>query len=376
MSRLSAMAARVAPGPERLRNLGRATCVVLPVAMVVFMAFEWNGIPGQARDTLAYHRAGEVAAAGGNIYEPLPPPGPHEFTGEWFYLYPPPLAALLGFLPEVDYRTFDRMWLVLNFLAFWVLAAALGRIAGGAWSSGHTGIWGLALFFFPGTLMAIHFGNIELVALALVALGLAIPITSGTTLGLAAAFKVTPVWPLLTVLISRPRKVIPGLAVAVALAGGACLAAFGVAGTGALVAQWLRDVLPTVGQGQFWGESLARLKAGPLHPLHYLANLSIPFAPVQLAVMYGWDYSGGPLPGPVRAYLTATGIAAPLLVAWLTRRRPVPLQAAATLTAAVLAAPIVRPYALPVLLLLLATLLQQRRERRNASSSVRPPAGA
>lgn len=126
---------------------------VVTAAMILFVALEWNGIPGQARDTVAYHPAAEAARVGSSIYDPLPTPGPHEFDGEWLYLYPPPLAAMLSALPAVDYRTFDRVWLIMMLVAFWVLSACLARVASGDWSIRGTGTWAVALFLLPGTLV-------------------------------------------------------------------------------------------------------------------------------------------------------------------------------------------------------------------------------
>lgn len=348
---------------ERWRRLGIAAARVVPVAMVIFVALEWHGIPGQDRDTVAYHRAASAAKADGDIYEPTPPPGPHEFQGEWHYLYPPPLAALLALLPAMDYRTFDLVWLLLNFLWFWIFAASLGRISRGGWSWEGATRWGAALFFMPGTLLAIHYGNIEIAILAMAALAMAVPVTAGLTLGLGAAFKVTPIWPLLVLAIRRPGLTLPGVVAALVVSGAACLVVLGGADTAARVAQWLRQILPALGQGQFWGESFARFQQGGLRPIHYLSNLSISFLPVQAAVLWGWwGYEGGPLPGPVRAYLSGVAIGAPLLAAWLTRRRSANVQAAVALAVAVFAAPIVRPYVLPVLLLVLAAFREERRQ--------------
>jgi hypothetical protein len=192
--------------------------------------------------------------------------------------------------------------------------------------------------------------------------------------GLAAAFKVTPVWPLLTLVARRPRRTLPGMTAAVALCGGACLWVFGARGTVDLVVQWITDIMPTVAQGQFWGESFSNLQAGQLRFVDFLGNLSVSFAPVQMAVLWGWwDYDGGPLPGSVRGYLTAVAIGVPLVTAWLTRRRSPSVQAAVVLAAALFAAPIVRPYALPVLLLVLATVRQERRDRGDRPPAPGPP---
>jgi hypothetical protein len=127
--------------------------------------------------------------------------------------------------------------------------------------------------------------------------------------------------------------------------------------------QWVSAVMPTLSQGQFWAGSLAGIRRGELAFLDYLDNLSLSFLPVQLAVLLGWDYRGGPLPGAVRVYLTAASVGVPLLTAWLTRRRTVCLQAASVAAAAMLAAPITRPIIFPTLLIVLAALHRERRER-------------
>jgi hypothetical protein len=336
--------------------------VVPPVLLLAVVAAHWSGGDDLPRDTFAYYRGAEAAAAGAGIYDPVPAPGPHEFRGaqHFHYLYPPPLAAMLAPAARIGYRAFDRAWLVLDILAVVALAAALARIARGTWSLDGTARWGAAVLV-PGPILAVHFGNIELLVLALVAVGLAVPSTAGAAVGLAAMFKVTPVWPLAVLAARRPRRVLPGLAIASAVAGGACVLVFGAAGTLALSLQWAREIAPVMAQGQFWGGSLAAVQQGVLRPLDFFTNLSISFLPVQLAVLTGWwDYQGGPLPSHVRMYLTAVALGAALLVAWLARRRAPTVQAAAVLVAALFAAPIVRPYALAAWLLLLAAVRGER----------------
>lgn len=200
--------------------------------------------------------------------------------------------------------------------------------------------------------------------LALIALGLALPVVGGFTVALATALKVTPLWMLGVLAMRRPRTTLPGIAAAVVVAGGACLLVFGLGGTADFVGIWITAVMPSISQGQFWGESLAGLQAAGGPSLqHYFGNLSISFFPVQLAVLSGWDYAGGDLPVAVRAYLTTMAVGAPLTAAWLTRNRSVSVQATSVLAAALLAAPIVRPYVLPVLLLVAASFLEERRQR-------------
>jgi hypothetical protein len=122
-------------------------------------------------------------------------------------------------------------------------------------------------------------------------------------------------------------------------------------------------------QGQFWGESLRSLRTGGWHPVHYFDNLSLSFLPVQLAVLNGWGYDGGPLPGGIRAWLTGVSIIGPTLAAWLTRRRSPTAQAAIVFAAALFSGPIVRPYVLPALLLVLAAVRGERRESGLATAA-------
>jgi hypothetical protein len=359
----------------RFERFASAASRLLPFLLLLVVVFEWNGIPGQPRDSIAYFRAANAARDGSNIYEPLPPPGPHEFAGEWFYLYPPPLAALLSFLPAVDYRTFDRIWLVANVLAFVVLGLMLAKVARGSWTVRGGFAWSAALLFLPGAALAIHFGNLDVMILALFASAMAVPWLAGLTLGCAAAFKVAPVWSLAAVLLRRPRLTLPGLAAAVVLCVGACLIVFGLDGTVAYVIHWTRDIMPTVSQGQFWGESLEALKAGGLTPVHYFSNLSLSFLPVQIAVLAGWGHDGGALPAGVRAYLTLIAIGGPLVAAWLTRHRTVNVQASIIMAAALLCAPIVRPYVLAIALVVLAALREERRTRRTTTPVPDEPVG-
>ena len=97
-----------------------------------------------------------------------------------------------------------------------------------------------------------------------------------------------------------------------------------------------------------------------LHPVHYNSNLSLSFLPVQVAVLNGWRYEGGDLPGYVRHYLTAVALLGPLVAAWFTRHRSATLQTAVVFAAALFSAPIVRPYVLSVLLLVLAAARAER----------------
>lgn len=352
--------------------LARAATHVIPFVLAAFVVVEWNGIPTQDRDTRAYYSAA-TAPDHTAVYDPLPPPGPHEFTGVWHYLYPPPLAALLSFLPSIHYRTFDRLWLIANTGSLVLLGFLLSIIANGRVDLSSASSWTTAVIFTPGALLSVHFGNIEPMIIALVAAGLAFPRWGGFTIGCAAAFKVNPVWPLGFMLLRRPAAVLPGLLLAAAFCAAVCLAAYGLAGTSVLVTTWIDRVLPSVSQGQFWGESLRGLASGEVRLQDYFGNLSISFLPVQIAVLSGWQYEGGDLPTAIRMFLFVFGTAVPVCVGWLTRHRSLQVQAAAVFAAALFSAPIVRPYTLPVVLLVVAAVRAERRGPDHLTVEQRAP---
>ncbi|MBT8396562.1 MAG: DUF2029 domain-containing protein [Gemmatimonadetes bacterium] len=354
---------------ERLRRLGRAFVNVLPFSTLLFIGLEWNGIPGQPeRDSVAYFTASRSAGPGSDLYGDQPSRGPHEFSGEWLYLYPPPLAALLSFTPDVSYRTFDRFWLLVNMLSMWLFGASLARLRLGHWSVRGTLNWTAVVFLMPGSLLAVHFGNLSPVIWALVGLGLALPRLTGAALTVAAAFKITPVWALITLLIRRPRKHLGSAVASGALLTLISLKVFGLENLIRLCIRWFTDVAPALSQGQFWGGSLAILKGG-IGPLEILGNLSLSFLPVQVAVLSGWGYDGGTLPPMIRLYLLLAGVGGPLVLLWLLRRHSPQLQATLILAAALFLSPITRVFSLPLLLLPLALRMRDRSRTLPASTA-------
>lgn len=354
-----------------VRRLRRAFVNLMPLLTLLVVVVEWNGIPGQRRDTVAYFDAAVAARSESQgIYEPLPQIGPHEFLGDFPYIYPPVLAAALALLPDTSYRTFDRGWLLANVVAFWFLAAALARISSGTWKGRELLSWSAVLFLFPGTWFSIHFGNMDLVVLSLIAWSVAVPARAGALLPVGIVLKVTPVLPWLVFLIHRPRAAVVGAASVLALSAAVCLHTFGYSHSLLLFRQWFMMVLPSLSQGQFWGGSLAALKGGALTPYDYFANMSPSFLPVQLAILCGWDFEGGSWPVGIRLYLAGFGVLVPLLTGWLTRRCSLSVQIAAVATAALWSAPIVRPYVLPAALILVAAFRPARRRDLDPAKQV------
>ncbi len=335
---------------ERLKRLGRAYVNLLPLLLLLFVALEWNGIPGQpGRDSRAFWAVSGGNASGLGLYQDYEIEGPHEYAGRFPFLYPPPLAAALSLVPPLPYRTFDRLWLVLNALALCIFGATLGRLRDGHYSARGTWLWSAIVFATPGALLAIHFANVTPWIWVLVGVAFAHPRVAGAFLATGAAIKVTPVWPLLAWTLRCPRRLLPPTALAAFVLTGLSVAVFGATELVGLCLVWFDVVLPSVSQGQFWGSSIAEFRAG-IGPLDLLDNLSLSFLPVQLAALTFWDYQGGPLPGAVRTYLSVVGVGAPILTYWWLRGRSPRLQAAGVLAVAVLVSPIARPYALPLLL--------------------------
>ncbi len=339
---------------RRLRLVVRAFVDLLPLTLLLFVALEWNGIPGQGyRASLAYLDAGMAARVGAPLYDPEPVAAPHEFVGKWPYLYPPPLAAVLSFLPPLDYPTFDRLWLILNVLALCMFGASLARIRDGRWSIRGAWIWSAAVFATPGAAHALHFGNVEPLIWALVGVGFSVPTVAGAALALGAAFKVTPAWAWLTFVSRRPGRHVPSTAAATVGLTALSAWVFGARRLLELCREWITAVLPSLSQGQFWGGSIAVLRDG-IGPLDVLGNVSLSFLPVQLAALTVWDYQGGPLPAGARLFLTGVGLGLPLLLLWRLRFLSLRMQAAVVLCVAALVSPITRIFTLPLLLLPLA----------------------
>lgn len=163
----------------------------------------------------------------------------------------------------------------------------------------------------------------------------------GLALGLAAALKVLTGWGLLFAL--RGPHVWRGAALAVLAGIAVMLAGLGPDGAVAESVTWLRDVVPVLGQGEFWRADTDWSVAGVPIPGLAPGNLSLSFLPVQLLV------GGPPLPGAARVWLTVSSVGSPLLAGWMLRRRPLEQQVAGVLAAAVLFSPICRLNYLPML---------------------------
>jgi hypothetical protein len=305
----------------------------------------------------AYLQAGDAIRDGRSMYEPLPPTGPHRIGN--YYLYPPPLGALVSLLPRMTSETFATLVLVANIAGVWAFAWALACLARLPLAAG-TLLAALVLLFMPGLRETIAIGNVDPVVFGLVGLGLAVPpLASASLLGAGAALKVTPIWALGVVAVREGKQAWLGAGLIVLACLIVTMLAVGPAGLVGESLLWARRIAPTLSQGQF--ETLPIMVEGQVQSGWLVnGNISPAFAPLRLLIQP--PPPGESIPTWARIYLSTVQFGVPALVAFLTRRRPPRAQAAWVIAAATLAAPIMRGGYVPILLLVPALLLGQRRE--------------
>jgi hypothetical protein len=337
----------------------------------VFLPLQLNRTD-QDRDTSAYYLAMERVQHGASMYEYRPPPGPH-VVDQWYYLYPPFFASATALLPRMSYQGFARFWVFVMLAGFWVFAACLARIVEGRITFRGTLVAGAALQFVPGVATAMNMGQADVLIWAMVGVALAYPGLRGAGFMAAALAKVHGVWPMAAAALRDPWRTLRS-AVPVALAAvGIAIFVLGPADFLKENATWFRDIAPTLGQGQLDpGDRSAELVLpGGLGrvdmPIVLPPNLSLSFAPLQLARSLGWwSPPPGNLGTPLRLYLILLGVGAPVLVGWLQRRRSVTMHSSLVLSAALLFAPILKITNLPLVLLPIVVGLGERRAEGEA----------
>ena len=248
-------------------------------------------------------------------------------------------------MPPTSFVKFAQIWTVLLYAVFWIYAACLTRLAVGRATLSGILVSGLVLTCFPGTHIALSFGQLDPFLWALFGLALAVPAIRGAGLMAIALVKPWAIWPLIWTFREGKRVWIGALLVAV---GGAGVGMF-VLGPTKFYTEcyiWIQDVLPSLGQGTWTAGSKG--------------SWSLSFAVLRaIKALQLWSYEGGVLPFWARAWLTFSASAAPLLVGWLLRRRPMALQLSAMGCAAVLFAPTCWTSYLPLMLSLFAVLIGQ-----------------
>ena len=314
-------------------------------------------------DVLVYAQAAENARNGLSVYDPLPPPGPHDMG--LYYIYPPTLAAGLS-LFDLDVLTLHDVLIVANTLSFLAMCAVVVRLAGlnMIWVGGLAGI----SLVFPPLLLSIDGGNIEaIINLATAAAFLCPAWLAAPLLVLAAAIKINPIWAAGVVFVrAGPSARLSTLVVASALVA-VTIAGLGLQNTVGSALTWLIDVAPTLSQGQY-ARSDVLVFGVPVKGWLANANLAPSFLPLYLL--------DPPAPGEqlhlvARIWLSLFQFIVPAIVLVLTRHRTWREQAACGLTAAVLAAPILRGMHIYPLLILPAVLLGSRASTRSARDGSR-----
>jgi hypothetical protein len=118
----------------------------------------------------------------------------------------------------------------------------------------------------------------------LVAVGLALASPFAVPLlALAAAFKVTPAWAALTLAIREPRRALLPLLATTAVIAAAAAITIGPGTFALATVTWLRDVAPTLSQGQFTsGTFTVGGVERPLVTFLVQGNLSPVFAPLHM----------------------------------------------------------------------------------------------
>lgn len=304
--------------------------------LVVWLPLNWNRLD-RDRDIIVYYDAAMRLKTGAPLYEPWPEYTPALVPNRFFY--PPPFLLLARPLAELPFLWFCRVWYLLLLAAFWIYAATLGALATGGWNWRPTLIAALAVGLCPPTYIALGYGNFEPVMWACYGLAFSTRLRAAP-LALAAMMKLHPIWALFLVIHhGGKRAFFPALTI--------LLAGFGL-GIWLCGVQnalgWWPATSPVISQGTFLRE-----------------NWSLSFAVLRVLRIFGWNYSGGPLPNPARLYLSLTALLAPLSTLYFTRRKPLDLRLALTASATILFAPLCWHMYIPLLFAPATILYRERR---------------
>jgi hypothetical protein len=298
----------------------------------------------RCRDVLAYYLVKERIHDGEPVYVSQPDSGPHDRSYP-SYLYPPIFAIVLSTFPEVAFTTFARLWTLLLYGAFWIYAAALGKLAKGRVTVSGTLMAGMILLVFPGTFRALDLGQVDPLLWAAFGLALSYPSLRGVFTMSISIVKPWGIWPLLGSAGEGCRVWCGAILV---LAGSALFGALVLGGPEFVEAcrNWFTQVLPSLSQGA-WSPY----------------NRSLSFALLRFSHNLGlWEYDGGSLPIWARNWLLACSMAGPLLAGWGFRRKAKNFRLAAMGCSAILFSPICWTTYLPVLLTLMAVLFHDKLE--------------
>ena len=338
---------------------------LFPLVFLTAFAMQWSRTDA-GRDTAILFVGAANPRVGESIYHLIPEPG--VFRQQSVYNYPPPLGAALQPLTHLRYETFARFWLIVLSIGFWIFAAASARIVFGSSNWGSTTTAGGLLFLTPGVVHSWNMGNADVLVWTLVAVGFASRGTvRGAALMSAALLKVTPLFAF--IFACRDRRALNGGMIAVVLASLIMVLSLGVSGAVDESHTFLRDVAPTLAQGEHWITGRQEWTILGLRlPSFSPGNLSLAFLPLQVlrrTVLPLW----------ARLWLLSAGVGFPLVTGVLLRRRP-DAQIAGVLVMSVLWAPIMRLNYLPMLVPPGLVIWRAARSKHRKTDSADPPGSA
>ena len=193
----------------RLLLFAAAIVLVFRAAQLAVFA----GGPQWGYDFSAYWSAAERVASGSPLYAERQLAGPYPPQGQFLYMYPPFLAAVIApfaRLAPVDHRTANLAWALLGSVVLALSVVGIARLERLATTSRRALLVVAAAFAFPPAVGEIVLGNVHIVLLGL--LGLAWwgvrradargEALAGVAIGVAALIKLFPallvVWFILT----------------------------------------------------------------------------------------------------------------------------------------------------------------------------------
>jgi hypothetical protein len=250
------------------------------------------------------------------------------------YLYPPTLAAALSPLGGAGRTLFQAVWYGVILAAFWAYVVGLLRLARIPLTASNVLAAGLVGQLVPGMIVTMSFGNADVLVWALCAFAVGAERSAGL-MGLAAALKVFPVWPVALAWGARGRR-------GFALRGGAALVLAAavtalVAGPSSFV-EWIRSGSAPLSQGT---------------TVH--GNFSAPMGVLRLLALAGaLDLGAGTMPTAARVFLVVCPLVGVPAIWHRLREAPPGLRDGLTLVAAVLLSPICWWFYAPLLLVPLA----------------------
>ena len=303
------------------------------------------------RDWQIYYAAGQLVRHGQSPFAAHP-----DFTAAktpHLYLYSPQFASIMEPLSRLSPAVFLKLWYHLVEAAFWLFCIVLARLSSPKriWPEAVFG-WSLALAVTPGVYYSTSLGQADVFVWLLFALGIA----CRQPAWFAACLQIKPYffWPTLIGAVRGGRRTAAAIAVTLIVGFGMGLA---VCGAGAF-RDWIAAASLVGSEGTFNRD-----------------NLSLSFAVLRLARLFGWRYTSGPLPEWAHIYLRTAAVAGPAAAVYLTRKMDARKAAVIGSLAAMLFSPICWTAYLVIGYALVAMWLRETIERAEAENEPRPQHG-